>query len=213
MTVSPKSTVRMEKVVQAASGLFARQGYCGTSTREIAHSAGVSENTLFRNFENKEDLFWAAIRFQAEGLTMRRDLVQGISRNDALEVVLPKIVDLIADTAAFRPELPRLIAVAYLELNWKAEAFCREKISPVLATIHDYLVQCAKQGQMRVPDPTMTMTALIATVLLHPGLSKLIVGPKASASESKKTARAYTKFWLELLVPRPTTPQELLSSE
>jgi AcrR family transcriptional regulator len=201
----------MEKVVQAASTLFARQGYCGTSTREIAHIAGVSENTLFRNFENKEDLFWSSIRFQAEGLTLRRDLVQGIANNDALEVVLPKIVELVANTSAIRPELPRLIAVAYLELNWKADAFCQEKISPVLVTIHQYLVRCAKQGQMRDLDPTMATTALISTILLHPGLSKLIVSSKSGVAESKKALRAYTKFWLEVLVPKPVAPQKLLS--
>jgi len=211
MTIPPKNTARMEKVVQAASSLFARQGYSGTSTREIAHIAGVSENTLFRNFENKEDLFWASIRFQAEGLPLRRDLVQGIAKNDALEVVLPKIVELIADTAAIRPELPRLIAVAYLELNWKAEAFCQEKISPVLVTIHRYLVHCAKQGQMRDLDPMMAATALISSILLHPGLSKLIVSPKSSATESKKALRAYTKFWLAVFVSKPAAPEMLPS--
>jgi len=142
---------------------------------------------------------------------MRRDLVQGIAKRDVLEAVLPKIVELVVETAAFRPELPRLIAVAYLELNWKAEAFCQEKISPVLATIHCYLVDCAKQGQMRDLDPTMAMTALISTILLAPGLSKLIAGPKGKVSESKKTVRAYSKFWSEVFIPKPASPQKLLS--
>jgi hypothetical protein len=56
--------VKIEKAVQAAGKLFARQGYHGTSTREIAQLGEVSENTLFRHFDHKEDLFWAAIRWQ-----------------------------------------------------------------------------------------------------------------------------------------------------
>jgi AcrR family transcriptional regulator len=55
-----KNSERAGKIVQAAAQLFARQGYHGTSTREIAHLADISENTLFRYFEHKEDLFWTA---------------------------------------------------------------------------------------------------------------------------------------------------------
>ena len=51
MPVTPKRSVRGDKILQAAGKLFARQGYYGTSTREIARLAGVSENTLFRHFD------------------------------------------------------------------------------------------------------------------------------------------------------------------
>jgi len=57
-----KSYVTSEKIAQAAAKLFANQGYHGTSTREIARLSEVSENTLFRHFENKEELFWSALR-------------------------------------------------------------------------------------------------------------------------------------------------------
>ena len=60
MTNPPKNSGQNDKIVNAAAQLFARQGYHGTSTREIARLADISENTLFRYFEHKEDLFWAA---------------------------------------------------------------------------------------------------------------------------------------------------------
>ena len=56
-----KSSVRTDKILQAAGKLFARQGYHGTTTREIARLADVSENTLFRHFDNKEELFWSSL--------------------------------------------------------------------------------------------------------------------------------------------------------
>ncbi len=41
------------RILNAAAELFAERGYAGTTTRAIAHRAGVNEVTLFRRFENK----------------------------------------------------------------------------------------------------------------------------------------------------------------
>ena len=46
-----------DRVLRAAYECFSRKGYFGTTTREIAHSAGVSEVTLFRLFGSKKELF------------------------------------------------------------------------------------------------------------------------------------------------------------
>jgi AcrR family transcriptional regulator len=40
---------------------FARGGYWGANTTEIAHAAGISQAYLYRLFANKEDLFVAVI--------------------------------------------------------------------------------------------------------------------------------------------------------
>ncbi|MEM9162558.1 MAG: helix-turn-helix domain-containing protein, partial [Cyanobacteria bacterium P01_F01_bin.4] len=43
-----------KRILKAAQRLFARQGYGGTTTRDLAQAAGVAEGTLFRHFENKK---------------------------------------------------------------------------------------------------------------------------------------------------------------
>src|SRR5437867_11553365 len=45
----------------SARSLFASRGYAGTSTRDIAVNAGVSEALLFRHFGNKAKLFERAV--------------------------------------------------------------------------------------------------------------------------------------------------------
>lgn len=42
------------RILKAARKLFARRGYDGTTTRDLAHEAGVAEGTIFRHFENKK---------------------------------------------------------------------------------------------------------------------------------------------------------------
>jgi len=196
---------RTDKIVLAATQLFSRQGYNGTSTREIARLADVSENTLFRHFERKEDLFWATLRSHSAWLALCKESLDGITAFDAPEIVLPKILEMLTDTANFRPELLRLIAVAFLELQWKAEAFCQEQISPVCMTIRKYLAMCVKSGRVRDFDPTMVTAAMMTMVLMQPGLTKLIEGENPTYSDGRDAARAYTKFWLDVLAPRLAT--------
>ncbi|MDZ8133928.1 MAG: TetR/AcrR family transcriptional regulator [Nostoc sp. DedQUE04] len=52
---SPPSEVQTRtRILQAAQRLFASQGFDGTTTRDLAQTAGIAEGTLFRHFPNKK---------------------------------------------------------------------------------------------------------------------------------------------------------------
>ena len=171
MPAPAKGSTQQEKIVSAAAQLFARQGYHGTSTREIARLADVSENTIFRHFDRKEDLFWSAVRTRCSAVRLRRDVLEGMSDGGALEVVLPKIVEYLSDILNYSPELLRLIAVALVEMQWKADIFCDECLTPAFSAISKYLAINVKNGRIRNLDPTMVTAALTTMVFVHPWLS------------------------------------------
>lgn len=214
MSITPKNTERAGKIIMAAAQLFARQGYHGTSTREIARLADISENTLFRHFEHKEDIFWAALRAGLSGLKLRKDLVEGIAECHTPEIVLPQILGMLVDTVTFKPELLCLIAVALIELRWKAEVICHEHFSPIFSALRRYMTMNIESGKVRNLDPGMITAAMAMTALVHPELSKLMSGEPPPHSDSREAIRAYTKFWLDILVPlstnRATTAKEIV---
>lgn len=212
MPLHTKKSATMEKLTLAAAQLFARQGYHGTSTREIARLAGVSENTIFRHFDRKEALFWSALRARCSVVNLRRDIVQGMTDGDAPEVILPKIIEFIADIRNYSPELLRLIAVALLEMQWKADIFCDECLSPAFSAIGRYLAMNVQNGKARNLDPTMVTAALTTMVLVHPWLARLIDGGKTSYSDDQDACRAYTRFWLDVLSPRTPRYMQPISS-
>ena len=187
--------------MQAAGKLFAYQGYHGTSTRQIAHLAGVTENTVFRHFDDKEGLFWATLRAFCSPLDFRRDLKEGIQNCEPPEAVLPKILELFSDTAVYSPELLRLIAIAFVEMHPKAEIFFQEFLAPALAAISHYLESNIEKGKLRDLNPAILTAALITTSLTHAKVSLLIDKNKPVLNYQEKN-RAQARFWLDMLAPR-----------
>ncbi|HLY46567.1 MAG TPA: helix-turn-helix domain-containing protein, partial [Stellaceae bacterium] len=61
------SDERRKAIVRAAVPLFARRGFAGTTTRELAEAAGISEALLFRHFPSKELLYREILRLGCEG--------------------------------------------------------------------------------------------------------------------------------------------------
>src|SRR5215469_14613822 len=53
------SEERREAIIRAVRKVFADKGFHGTTTRELATAAHVSEALLFKHFPNKEALFSA----------------------------------------------------------------------------------------------------------------------------------------------------------
>src|SRR5579863_10133701 len=58
---------RRRAIVTAAVPLFARDGFAGTTTRELAAAAGVSEALLFRHFPSKQSLYREILALGCEG--------------------------------------------------------------------------------------------------------------------------------------------------
>jgi len=52
---------RKQQLIGVAVQVFARGGYSGTTTAEIARAAGVTEPILYRHFKNKAELFVAIV--------------------------------------------------------------------------------------------------------------------------------------------------------
>src|SRR5262249_12800237 len=61
------STARRRMIVEAATPLFAREGFAGTTSRRIAAAAGVSEALVFRHFPTKAALYDEILKSGCQG--------------------------------------------------------------------------------------------------------------------------------------------------
>src|SRR5256886_5263715 len=53
------------QILRVAMNLFSQRGFRGTTTKEIALAAGVSEAMVFRHFATKEELYSAILDHKA----------------------------------------------------------------------------------------------------------------------------------------------------
>src|SRR3954449_11278667 len=56
LTREEKKAQTRERLLDAASTVFARKGFASTSIDEVAEAAGVTKGAVYSNFDSKEDL-------------------------------------------------------------------------------------------------------------------------------------------------------------
>lgn len=75
-----------DEIMAESLKLFGRKGYFDSTTREIAKNSGITEATLFRYFQNKEDLFVEVReKYLAEPMTELDEAEQQLTFTDCLE--------------------------------------------------------------------------------------------------------------------------------
>lgn len=198
-----------ERIVDAAVRLFARQGFTATTTRGIARLADVNEASLFRYFASKEELFWAALQSRLSRLRIRRELKKALAERANPDLVVPLIIELLVEVAAYESELIRLMEVGLLELRPSAERLYRQQITPIFDAISEYLTDCVSNRRLRAMDPSVATIALSTTVLAHQYLHKMFGQTGIPYSNSKEAVSAYSKFWLDLLRPENGAPSSI----
>lgn len=73
-----------ERIIAAARRLFGENGFRGTTTAEIARSAGVAEGSIYRYFKDKKELFVACVEPVLQEVVRRETVVTGSSPRELL---------------------------------------------------------------------------------------------------------------------------------
>ena len=117
-----------KKTIEAAIKLFAKQGYHGTSTLQIAKEAGVSQVTVFKYFKTKEDLLYSIIVPVIPKLFL--NFLKRTQNTNSLEELISYVVE---DRMVFLKENKDTIKIVYSEIltneNFKTQLIDSIKIT------------------------------------------------------------------------------------
>ncbi len=189
------------RLVEAAVQLFSRQGFKGTSTRDIANLAGVNEATLFRYFAKKKDLFLAAAESRLNRLKFGRELQSGLAKDLDPDVIVPMLATFMVENMSERPELMRLLYVARFELP-AADRVFREHLGPIFDAVNAYFGRCVAKGLIRDLDPAIATLGLAGAVSAHLNLHELFTGQDIPR-DPHNAAPVYAQLWLNGLQQKP----------
>jgi len=157
-----EATARRRQLIEAAMDLFSRKGFAGTTTREIALAAGVSEAIIFRHFATKRDLYTAIIEHNIHS-TGAQQVLAGIEacmkrRDDEglFRLIAREIIDGHRKDARFE----RLMLHASLEGHELATIYRREFGLPMFASLRNYLERRQRSGALRHIDSGAMIVAI-----------------------------------------------------
>lgn len=136
-----------ELLLQATLRLISEKGYLGTTTKEIANEAGVTEITLFRNFGSKEQLFEEVLKTYTFLPRLKELLPElgGLSCDDALVLIATRFLQTLKERKA-------LIKIFYQEVTSYPEKI-REVYNSfndeIRSTLAGYMRTLQERGELR----------------------------------------------------------------
>jgi TetR/AcrR family transcriptional regulator, mexJK operon transcriptional repressor len=182
-----RSTRKSRAIVEAATTVFLRNGYRGASMDEIAARAGVSKQTIYKRFPDKESLFaeivvstvdeasdpvHAEVRDLEDTGDVEADL-RDLARRQLLRVMQPRLLQLrrlvIGEAGRF-PELGRV--------------FYERGPGRTVDALADTFERLAERGLLEVDDPRLAAAHFNWLIMSSPLNRAMLLGrdePPASA--------------------------------
>ena len=170
---------RRDQILQTAVSLFSQRGFKGTTTKEIARVAGVSEAMVFRHFENKHALYGAILDTKGCQDGVRRfpweenaALQKAIEQKDDFAVFYNIAFDALnkhQQDVGFM----RLLFYSALEEHELADRFFHEFIERIYEFIGGYIETRQRDGAFRAMNSRIVVRTFLG-MLIHHSLNNIL---------------------------------------
>ena len=81
MTRQEQKEARREQILDMGLDMFVRNGYYGTTTKEIAEALGISQGLMFHYFKSKDELYIVLLNELSEGMSAATGMPEFIQMN------------------------------------------------------------------------------------------------------------------------------------
>src|SRR5213075_29114 len=160
---------RRLQILRVAMRLFSQRGFRGTTTKEIALAAGVSEAMVFRHFATKEELYSAILDHKAclhDDLDPLQKVAEAIRRKDDHAVFEGLALDALNQHDR-DPEFQRLLLHSALEQHELAHMFWEKFVKRVYRTLRNYIRERQRDGAMQNIEPLVVVRAFVGMIIHH----------------------------------------------
>ncbi len=183
---------RRQQILDGATELFARQGFQGTTTRQIAQRVGINEAIIFRHFSSKEDLYWAIIEGKcraAGGPKRLQERLHSETGDDVFAALAERMLR--RDTT-----MTRLLLFSALENHRLSQRFFRTYVAEYYEALADYIRQGIAAGRFRPVDPLLAARGFLGMVFYHFMIQELFGGNRYQQFDPVLVSRALAEIFL-----------------
>ncbi|HKR12765.1 MAG TPA: TetR/AcrR family transcriptional regulator [Pyrinomonadaceae bacterium] len=161
---------RRLQILAVAVSLFSNRGFRGTTTKEIAQAAGVSEAMVFRHFATKEELYAAILDHKAcaghESFEPEKMAAEAIKQKDDRAVFEALALGALDHHENDR-EFQRLLLHSALEKHELAQMFFDQFVRRVYEFLGAYIRERQREGGFVDVDPAIIVRCFIGMVMHH----------------------------------------------
>ncbi len=190
---------RRLQILRVAVRLFSQRGFRGTTTKEIAQAAGVSEAMVFRHFATKEELYNAILDHKAcapeiaDPCKLVEDAVLGKDDRAVFETLAVTALEHHDQDREFL----RLLLHSALEGHELAQMFWDRNVLEIYEFLGAYVAERQRDGAFRLVEPKVVVRAFIG-MLIHHSLNNNLWDPSRRLLDitNEDAARAFTEILL-----------------
>lgn len=182
---------RGERILATATELFARFGYNGVSTRDVASAAQVNQVTVYRHYRRKYELYLAVLEAELQQVRFRGDLLARIAEASDGRTALVRAFELLHKTLMHKPEILRLLQYSALELNENFDPLVRRHLGELIEVAARYLEPWIKNGELRGTNAKAVILTLVGIVISHNSLQRVFQGQELGP---ERMFEAYASF-------------------
>lgn len=198
-----------QTIVEAASELFVELGFQATTLDKVAQRAKISKLSIYRHFENKEELFSAALVAGCHQLFAPQSLLEGV--DGSVEDQLMAVGSLLLRTL-LRPDVSSVEAMVMADkTNQKSLSKLHYEAGPahVIAQIEALLRQLHQKALLNVPDPLQSARLFAA---LFKGSDLLIIARFDEArAEDDNEIESYCRSAVAMFIAAHGGTQDAIS--
>ncbi len=202
-----RKEARKAEIIQAAASLFSQKGFNGTTTREIAAKAGVSEALIFRHFPSKEDLYGAILAEESpvpKLLPQIKELTRQRKDVEVFRLIAETVVNGSPDS-----ELMRLILFSALENHELSDMFFHNHIRVFYEVLAGYIKQRIDEKAFRPVSPILAARAFMGMLIYHRLLT--ILFNASLPHDTKEISETFVMLMVKGLEPSPKPKRHSLA--
>lgn len=190
---------RRRQILDAAIGVFARAGFRGTTTRQIAAAAGVSEATVFLYFRHKCDLYAAILDEKSRA---QEPLLTELGEAPAkpLPDALTRIATRILTRHRRDQAILRLLLFSALEGHSLAQVFFVRQLRGPFQRLTSLLREATRRGRIR-QIPVERAARVFVGILLADILWCELFERRRARESAEHIAQEYVKLYLDGVAP------------
>ncbi len=163
------TTETPQKIIEAATQIFAKEGFKGARMQKIAKQAGVNQALLHYYFSSKENLYKEVLFRFFSGIL--EQLARHFKSYDSPEEALRGFINVYMDILKANPDLPRLmvseIMAGAVHMTAIADRiFSETGITPPNLII-PFIEEAAARELIRPVDPAQTAISVIGMCVIY----------------------------------------------